>query len=451
MKSGYYVYNDDIYNFELDNNYITVVNKEGTDWQKFIDVLNGKYEESTNMQILQVKIFPDWHDAIIFHNHNLESIGAVSSFRIYGIIEFKTSIEQIDEINIYSTELDYMYNSSKVFQGIGRDEKGNISLSIKPFKETDSKIKKLKMKDKIINYSFEIDKKFSTEINKYFSANTKISYKCDNLSQDYLMIYELAEVTHMFMAYIYYRKNIVFNKISLQTKNKDSKYYETATMTIFEDETIKPEEDYIKRYHIKYDEIKEVDDKILQAIIDNKLFIRNIPDNEIKRNQVTPQSFIMVSSAFEWEFNQLFPRGVEHKKKKVEAIKNIKEKLENISIEDITEKSIMNNIIKHVGQDNLESKIIFANNKLKELSNIFLEQLCNWNKIDNKNEIFTSLQKLRNDCAHGNMDIDVDSDGFVGIIYLERLVYIMQLKRFGLKDENIKKSVNDLFDSRLAL
>ena len=37
------------------------------------------------------------------------------------------------------------------------------------------------------------------------------------------------------------------------------------------------------------------------------------------------------------------------------------------------------------------------------------------------------------------MEIDIDSDGFVGIIYLERLVYAMQLKRFGLDDNNIKK------------
>lgn len=451
MKSGYYIYKEETYNFELENNYITVVNKEGVDWQKFIDVFNGKYEEDMEMQILQVKIFPDWHDAIIFHNHNLDSIGVVSSFRIYGLIEFKTNIEQIDAINIYSAELDYMYNTSKVFKSIENDEEGNISLSIKPFKETNSKIKKIQMKDKTIKYSLEIDRKFSNVINKYFSANTKLLYKCDNLSQDYLMIYELVKVTHTFLAYVYYRKNIIFDTISLQTKNKDGNYYKTATMTIFDDEMIKPEEKYLKRYHIKYDEIKEIDDKILQSIINNQLFVRNIPENEIKRNQITPQSFVIISSAFEWEFNQLFPNGVEHKKKTVETIQNIKEKLKNISTEDRKEKNIMDNVIKHIGEDNLESKIIFANNKLREISNMFLEQLCNYNKINNKNEIFTSLQKLRNDCAHGNMDIDLKADGFVGIIYLERLIYIMQLKRLGLDVDKIKMAVDELFDSGLVV
>lgn len=47
-------------------------------------------------------------------------------------------------------------------------------------------------------------------------------------------------------------------------------------------------------------------------------------------------------------------------------------------------------------------------------------------------QTYTYIQKLRNDFAHGNMDIDIDSDGLIGIIYLERLIYIMQLKRLGL-------------------
>lgn len=49
-------------------------------------------------------------------------------------------------------------------------------------------------------------------------------------------------------------------------------------------------------------------------------------------------------------------------------------------------------------------------------------------------QTYTCIQKLRNDFAQGNMDIDIDidSDGLVGIIYLERLIYIMQLKRLGL-------------------
>ena len=35
MKSGYYIYNNEKYKFELDDEYITVVNENGVDWKKF--------------------------------------------------------------------------------------------------------------------------------------------------------------------------------------------------------------------------------------------------------------------------------------------------------------------------------------------------------------------------------------------------------------------------------
>ena len=197
------------------------------------------------------------------------------------------------------------------------------------------------------------------------------------------------------------------------------------------------------------DYVKTIDDKILQAIIDENIFIRNIPENELERNKITPQSFVLVSSAFEWEFNQLFPNGVEHSKVQLNEIEEIKNDLMQLSDNyDKTKKKAIKKIIENIGKDNLESKIIYANKKLGYMSEMFLKHLCDLNSINNKNRIFTCLQKLRNDFAHGNMDIDIDSDGFVGIIYLERLIYIMQLKRLGLDDDNIIKAINGLFCNR---
>ena len=235
-------------------------------------------------------------------------------------------------------------------------------------------------------------------------------------------------------------------------KDEKGKYFPVAQMTLFIHNIDEAEEDYIKKYHINYDYIKTIDHKILQAIVDEKIFIRHIPENELKRNQITPQSFVIVSSAFEWEFKQLFTNVVEHTKTKINKMEEIKNDLLQLSVNyDKQKNKVIKKIVEDVGRDNLESKIIYTNKKLSNISEIFLQYLCNLNYIKNKNKIFTNLQKLRNDFAHGNMDIDIDSDGFVGIIYLERLIYIMQLKRFGLDDENIKKAINKLFGGNIAL
>ena len=239
---------------------------------------------------------------------------------------------------------------------------------------------------------------------------------------------------------------------AMNISGEKGKYFPVAQMTLFIHNIDEAEENYIKKYHINYDYIKTIDHKILQAIVDEKIFIRHIPENELKRNQITPQSFVIVSSAFEWEFKQLFPNGVEHTKTKINKMEEIKNDLLQLSVNyDKQKNKVIKKIVEDVGRDNLESKIIYTNKKLSNISEIFLQYLCNLNYIKNKNKIFTNLQKLRNDFAHGNMDIDIDSDGFVGIIYLERLIYIMQLKRFGLDDENIKKAINKLFGGNIAL
>ncbi len=137
---------------------------------------------------------------------------------------------------------------------------------------------------------------------------------------------------YTFISYLYYRQNINLNSIELLIRDKEGRYLKVGQMTIWVHNMVNPEEDYVKKHYIEYDFIKTIDDKILQAIIDEKIFIRHIPENEIKRNQITPQIFVVISSAFEWEFSQLFPNGVKHRKTKINKIEEIKKDLLQLSI-----------------------------------------------------------------------------------------------------------------------
>ena len=448
MKSGYYIYKNEKYIFELEDNCITVVNENGyVDWEIITDNLNGKYEEKDEIQILKVKLFPNWNDAVILHNYNLDSIGYISTFTILGILEFKTQEKNINAINIYAKELEYIYDSKRKILGTYKnDSEGNMNFSIKSFKEANSIKKQIKVDGTFVDYSFTIKRTFPTkDINNYLNIDSILKFEWENV-KDYTFIYDLIIFGYNFIVYLCYRKNIKFKSIDLLSRNENNQYLNIGEMTIFIHNIEEAGKNYIKKHYIDYENIKTIDNKILQAIVDENIFIRHIPENEINRNQITPQSFVMVSSAFEWEFKQLFPKGIEHDKKKITNIKEIKCDLEKLSDNyNNAKKKIIFKAIDEIGKDNLESKIIYVNKKLKEISSGFLENLCKLNNVKNKNKIFTSLQRLRNDFAHGNMDINIDSDGFIGIVYLERLVYIMQLKRFGLDDKNIKMIINKLF------
>ena len=124
MKSGYYIYNDEKYVFQLENNYMTVMPEKGVDIEKFLNVINNGYKRKESLQILRVKIFPNWNDAIIFHREDLDCIGGSHKFKIDALIEFINQEEKIEGINFFSKELDYMYDLSKAIERFTSDSTG---------------------------------------------------------------------------------------------------------------------------------------------------------------------------------------------------------------------------------------------------------------------------------------------------------------------------------------
>lgn len=71
-------------------------------------------------------------------------------------------------------------------------------------------------------------------------------------------------------------------------------------------------------------------------------------------------------------------------------------------------------------------------------------------KLDYK-KMGERLSEQRNHFAHGDIDQEFIGLALLDLIFLKEIVYAMQLKRFGLTNENIKKSLNDLFNAGLQL
>lgn len=452
MRSGYYIYKNDKYIFELeDNGMMTVMEEKGPNLKKMFDNANVFNNSTHELQIQKVKMFPSWNDAIIFHSENLDYIGQGETIKVFAIIEFKFSLEVddlIDRIEIHSKELDYIYDVKKVSKKLYYKEDGSTKLELNSFDEVNSLEKELHMNENTIKYSWIINREFGyKEINTCFYANAILKFKLDKATDNYVYIFDFIQKIKKFMSYLYYRCNASFNKIELFATNGKK-----AIMTLFDNDKDTDDEKYIKKNFIKYEDIKDIDDKILQAIIDNDIFIRHIPKDEIDRNQITTEKFVTISSAFEWEFKRLFPNGVKHRKSKLEKIEQIKNDICGVS-KDYTgeKKKIVENVIDNVGKDNLESKLNYSYKGLKNISEVFLKRLCELNYIESEKYVFAELQTLRNDFSHGNMEINLNSSGYIGLIFLERFNYIMQLKRFGLKDEIIKKIINDLFNAGIAL
>lgn len=55
------------------------------------------------------------------------------------------------------------------------------------------------------------------------------------------------------------------------------------------------------------------------------------------------------------------------------------------------------------------------------------------------------LADQRNHFAHGDLDEEMITDSFLDLMFLEYVIYAMQLKRYGVSDRCIQMAINDLF------
>ena len=69
----------------------------------------------------------------------------------------------------------------------------------------------------------------------------------------------------------------------------------------------------------------------------------------------------------------------------------------------------------------------------------------------NYNEMGDRISKQRNNFAHGNLDMDIIDLSLLDLMFLERVIYAMQLNYWGIPSHNIRHIINDLFNMRLVL
>lgn len=98
----------------------------------------------------------------------------------------------------------------------------------------------------------------------------------------------------------------------------------------------------------------------------------------------------------------------------------------------------------------MQSEIIQVGKDYFEIIDIFGQRLYSLNNETlNYSEMGERVAKQRNHFAHGDLDKKFINTSLSDIIFLEYIIYAMQLKMFGISDENIIKAIADLFHINL--
>ncbi len=396
---------------------------------------------------------------IIFITRRGDTVGynnSVLRIKIIAYIECRYEREKIDRISFSSPELNGIYpvNQSFVVQYTKEEwEKGIYSISTKNFEETTTKKQKFIAEGKTVYVCFGITRGFSLKITDS-PMQIKSSLMFDfEATDDFMFAYSLWKIAREFIRFLCYRKNTWLPKAELYAPYEDGKHEAFATLYVLEQDEAVEDITISNGRYIRQKNIAGYEGKILNDLSENMIYTKHFPETYRLGRSINASRFVMITAAFEWEFRQLYPNGVEKTKKSIEieikAEKAIQELIEN-STGKLKEKYKF--LKKLIASNSLESEIIFVGKTLSDLIDVFGNHIysINHEKLDYK-EMGRRIATQRNNFAHGNLDKDFIGKALLDLIFMEYIIYAMQLQRMGIDNENIQRAINDLFHCGLAL
>lgn len=244
-----------------------------------------------------------------------------------------------------------------------------------------------------------------------------------------------------------YRKNIFLSIVEIASLYEGGKHENFATLHIVDETgTAEPETLKMGRY-IKQAYISGTEGAILTDIANSLLYTRHFPNTYELGHHIDASRFIMITAAFEWEFHRAYPDGVPKKESTVkvetEATEAILKLIESSSGKLKKKFQFLKKLIK---TDSLQNEIIKMGEDYDDIIGVYGKHLY---QLNDENLVYSEmgerLANQRNHFAHGDLDKDFIGLSLMDLIYLEYVIYALQLKFYGIDNDCIKKSINDLF------
>lgn len=383
------------------------------------------------------------------NRYNSTLIVDIQAYIVFSVYEFN-----IKKLKFFCPEINSIFPSRQAISEVKLDENGEFSLKTQKMETFDEVKQFFKYKGKKIEITFDIIQTITQDVTKPpLSLQSCMCFKFEETS-DYNFIIELCNIAQTFIKYISYRRDISFKNIQLYTPfEKGEKIFKGAELFFVEKQFDVDEKSLKDGRFIKHHFISDIEGTILNEIASQQLYLYHLPDS-YERNHINAARFVMITAAFEWEFRKLYPNGISKETKELQA-----EASATIVLKELIEKStgklkkLYKSLLKNgIGFLPLKVKIEQTCKDLDNIINPFGEYLYSINGEELKySKVGERVSTQRNNYAHGNIDKEFVGLSLLDLIFLERVIYAMQLKRFGLSDINIKHSINELFHCNLII
>lgn len=237
---------------------------------------------------------------VIFITRQGSSIGCYNSvliIEVVAVILFSTENNLVNRIAFAGPEINAIHSVGNAFTLVYDEEqsqKGIISIQTVEYEKTTTEKRSFIVDDNEVSVHFGVGRRVSMGVQDTPLKLTSTMVFEFETTDNYAFIFRLYNIAKLFVQYLCYRRNIVFDAVELSALMDDGKYHTCAKMQVLDSISqceAKPIKDgrYIKQQYIE-----GYEGKILSDIASDTIYTRHLPDTFEAGKHIDAARFVMI-------------------------------------------------------------------------------------------------------------------------------------------------------------
>jgi len=259
----------------------------------------------------------------------------------------------------------------------------------------------------------------------------------------------------LFLQYVTYRKNIDINDVDVGFLTNEGKRDYSGLFVMRKTNHELEDEKKARERIIRSTLLEKHAGAILDLINQDKLIFHHICDCIGDRQHYNQARMIMVFTAFEREYANIYGQDTERSEEyltvKAEIIQLIDEYKDRQTI--AKRKTYAKDLRKFVDSRDRSSgaNMKYAFNDCKDILVPFIRRKYKGEYDEVVSKISERMNSLRNGLVHSRLDIELEAIHLADINSMEELLYAMRLKALGIEGIKIQYAINELFNENFAI
>ena len=465
---GYIVYMEKEYPFLFEDGILRLFPPTREDWRKrrrslFQNLQELKAKCQAQEWVGHSRLKGQTHDgdSIVFSVSDLSSND--NGFESFSVdYHFKYNVSYLDDEQIYGFSLtgkdvDRFYNPRCVFTtDVSCDELGIQRTGVYVENKNDNGAVcagSYRYGDTEITVSFRAVPTLHFRSEAPLSAHSRmiVSFsKPQNL--EYLL--QVYEHCCRFFYYVCYRRNIELDSPDIYGM-RDGRKSNEGILWFPQNDLAGEVEQKDAEEMIVYDDLGEKMMALFPPLAEDQIYLEHLCPSVAERRSWGINHIILMFVAFEREFRNLYDDTIVRSDMYVEVRAEVMKFLENLKENSHGKKK------KYIGE--MERTLSKTENKyadrmekaLRDCEEILCPFLKYYYRDDQSDDLIEDIcarmNQLRNDAAHGNIDLQIDPVHISDFAILESLIYAMRLKAIGVELEKIQTCLQTMKGTRMIL